>query len=162
MEKHFKALAVVFKGSEKKQTQAAKRKRQQSPTAQHRRGAREEEGSTCRKPQTLGCCGNWHAVCWCTMVWATGALRCSPLPPPPPHPTRSWGPKCLKDPDRRCQKILVPHLKGLVKQVAPCVYIQKKCSVFLGIFPGPQEGRVCAAFSDFVPLLGITEKVGIM
>ena len=51
----------------------------------------------------------------------------------------------------------MPHLKGLVKQVTPCVYAW----FCLGILPAPQEGRICVATSDFVALLGIPNKEGL-
>ena len=55
---------------------------------------------------------------------------------------------------RRRSKILVPHLKGLVKPVTPCVYTQNAQFCFGGAFSlGPQEGKICVATSDSVPLL---------
>ena len=54
---------------------------------------------------------------------------------------------------------LVPHLKGLVEPVTPCVYT--KCSVFFLAFSlGPQDGTICVATSDFVPMLGTPEGRG--
>ena len=57
--------------------------------------------------------------------------------------------------------ILVPHLMGLVKPVTPCVYTQN-ANFFGGIFFGPQEGRICAATSFSIPLLGNPEKASIL
>ena len=63
----------------------------------------------------------------------------------PISPTPSRRPKCLKGPDHstsqcgeigwrhRRRKILVPHLKGLVKPVTPCVYAQN-ARFFWGAF----------------------------
>ena len=42
--------------------------------------------------------------------------------------------------------------KGAGRTGHPCVYTQN-AEFFLGIFPGPQEGRICAATSDFVATL---------
>ena len=55
----------------------------------------------------------------------------------------------------------MPQLKGLVKLVIPCAYT-KNAQFFGGIFSSPQEGRICAAISDVVPLLGTPEKAGVM
>ena len=55
----------------------------------------------------------------------------------------------------------MPHLKGLVKPVTPGVYPQN--DPLLGAFSlGPQEGRICVATSDSVPLLGTPEKARVM
>ena len=76
----------------------------------------------------------------------------------PNHSTSQYGEIGWRN---RRRKFLVPHLKALVKQFTPCVYTQN--AQFLGaIFLGPQEGRICVATSDFVPLFGIPKKVGVM
>ena len=35
---------------------------------------------------------------------------------------------------------------------SPHVFVLKRLNFFLGIFPGPQEGKICAATSDFVAI----------
>ena len=50
---------------------------------------------------------------------------------------------------RRRHKSLPARLKGLGEPVTLYVYAQN-AQFFLGIFPGPQEGRVCAATLEFV------------
>ena len=99
-----------------------------------------------------------------------GAVR-DPNTPHPNSPRPSRGPKCLKGPDhstsqygkigyrRRHRKILVPNLKGLVKQVTHVFELQN-AHFFLGISRGSQEGKICAATFGFVPVLGTPRRQG--